>query len=246
MMKRTTRTGNDRGPAARRVFVCSIAAVGTATAAFLMVASSCAAQSTSASPELDEARSLVASVIERYERARSYEIEFTQENYWALADTSYTIDGVLLLERPNRLSVSYDDGGRIVVDDDSLQVYVPATNQFFASSIDSSDIMLDPARLLRQFAPDSGRPFERPEEAGNLRTLNLRPRKTFIEPARVQVTIDTTTRAVVLLVAHATSGDRTTYRMRTTRYDVPTPDSEFELEVPAGAEQMSGSTFGGS
>jgi outer membrane lipoprotein-sorting protein len=244
--KRTTKTGSDAGPAARRVFRCSIAAVGMATAAFLMIASACVAQSASASPEVEEARALVASVIDRYESSRSYEIEFTQENFWALADTTHAIEGVLLLERPDRLSVTYDDGGRIVVDGDSLRVFVPATNQFFTSSIDSSDVMLDPARLLRQFTPDTERPFEPLDGAGGLRALNLRPLKSFVEPAHVQVTIDTARRVVVRLVARTTTGDRTTYRMRATRYDVPTPDSEFELKLPAGAERMTGSPFAGS
>jgi hypothetical protein len=128
---------------------------------------------------LDQAVRLVQEIVERYERARSCRLEFEQSNYWALADSTGRTNGVLLLERPSRVSVRYGDGGRIVVRGDTVRVYVPSTRQLFIAPMDSSDVVIDPARLLKSYRPDTDRPFLPPTpgvDSSNTRRLNLVPR----------------------------------------------------------------------
>ncbi len=240
--------------AARRMRVptSTSAAVGWATTAFLFLAATglffphpALAEEPPASPELAEAQALVDRVVDRYEGARSYRIEFTQESYWALADTSHFAEGVLFLERPDRISVSYDDGGRIVVDGDTMRVFVAMTNQFFLTTIESADVMLDPAVLLREFHPDRLAPFaDDDDRTAGTRTVSMRPSMSFTEPARLLATIDLRSHSIVNIVAFSTAGDRTAYRMHACHFDVPTPDGAFVLPKPEGAELITDSPFG--
>ncbi len=215
-----------------------------ATAALLIAdAPSVTATSAEASPDVARARELIARVIERYDDARSYRIGFTQDSYWALADSTMSVSGVLLLERPGNISIRYADGGRIVVAQDSLWVYSPATSQFFVAAVDSADVALDPARLLRQFEPDRTAPFAA-EPRGSITTLILKPSTAFSEPVRVEVSIDTNARSVTRIVAFASTGDRTTYTMHASSYDVTVPAGEFVLRRPEGTELITGSPYG--
>ena len=255
--KRTRRkmtNGSLPGAARRtRVPTSTSAAVGWATAAFLFLAVTgplcphpALAEEPPASPELAEAQALVDRVVDRYEGARSYRIEFTQESYWALADTSLFADGVLFLERPDRISVSYSDGGRIVVDGDSMRVFVAMTNQFFVTTIESADVMLDPAVLLREFHPDRLAPVadDADDRTAGTRTVSMRPSVSFTEPARILATIDPRSHSIVNIVAFSTAGDRTAYRMHACHFDVPAPDGAFVLPKPEGAELITDSPFG--
>lgn len=197
----------------------------------------------------DDARGLVRSVIERYESTDSYRLSFQQETYWALADTTYVSDGVLLLKHPSMLSITYDDGSRIVSNGESLWVYVSQTNQFLATEVDSSDVLMDPPRLLRQYEPDPDGAYPsptpaRPEGAGpdtdESVALSLRPGRPGGEPASLEVYVDRTSGLIRQIVAHARSGDHTRYTVRSTELNARTSPSDFVLKRPPGAHRLDG------
>jgi outer membrane lipoprotein-sorting protein len=199
------------------------------------------------------AQELIDDVISRYESAASYRLTFTQQNYWALADTTFSSDGVLLLQHPSLLSIRYDDGSRIVADGESLWVYVAQTNQFLATAIDSSDVILDPPRLLGQYVPDakgrfptptSAMPEGAPADAAPALALSLKPGGDLGEPAALDVYIDARTFLVRQLVARARSGDYTLYTIRSTEVDAPASTSDFTLRRPPGAELLTGESAG--
>lgn len=202
------------------------------------------ASSDALSTRTAEASAVVASALRRYESSRTYRIDFVQENYWALADTTSVVAGTLTYERPGRLSLAYADGSRIVVADDSMRVYAAPTAQFFAVEVDSSDVAIDPPRLLRAYAPDPARPFAagEPLQDGS-RVVNLRPQASFGEPERVEVTIDPSTGTVTRIAALSSSGDRTTYSLRASRFGVDVSDDEFILRRPANTTLIKGSPF---
>ena len=196
-----------------------------------------------ASPESEVVRALVEQVVESYARAESYTIEFVQESYWALADTVTVSSARLVLVKPSSLSVSYDDGGRIVSDGESLRVYVPATGQFFVSRIGSAGVVLDPAAILESYEPDPRIPLiERSGEKGIV-TIALRPGERFAEPARIDVNIDTTAWIVVGLTAYSTAGDRSSYVLKSTVFEAPVAADEFLLVRPEGAQLLTGSPY---
>lgn len=196
------------------------------------------------SPRAVEAAALVSAALQRYGSAATYRLDFEQESYWALADSSTTARGTLTYKRPGRVSVRYDDGGRIVVTSDSLHVYAPTAGQFFASPVDSSDVAIDPARLLRAFTPDGAAPFAPVDPLSDgSRVVSLVPRSSHGEPARLEVTIDPGDATLSRIMAVSSSGDRTTYWIKSSSFGVSVADSEFVLRRPPGSQLLPGSPF---
>jgi outer membrane lipoprotein-sorting protein len=233
------------------------AALHALSVAVVLVCVSCPVAARAETPgdnaHTSSAHGLIAEVIERYESADSYRLSFRQETFWALAETTYISEGVLLLAHPSMLSISYDDGSRIVSNGDSLWVYVSQTNQFLATEIDSSDVLMDPPRLLMQYVPDSDGPYpsptpSRPEgapaESGATVALSLRPRSSGAEPASMDVYIDTSSNLVRQIVAHARSGDYTRYTVTSTRLNARTESSDFVLKRPPGSQRLDGGAPG--
>ncbi len=191
-----------------------------------------------------EARDVVAKAVERYESSRTYRIDFTQESYWALADSTTVASGTLFYERPGRMSLAYEDGSRIVVQGDSMRVYTAQTAQFFVVEIDSTDVAIDPPRLLRAYAPDPSAPFAAGDPLPNgSRVINLKPQESFSEPTRIEVTIDPASGRVTRIAALSSSGDRMTYALRASSFGVDVPEDEFILRRPASATLVKGSPF---
>ena len=197
------------------------------------------------------ARELVAEVIERYESEDSYRIAFTQESYWALADTTISSSGVLLLERPTMLSVRYDDGSTITSNGDTLWVYMSQTNQYFVTDIGEDDTVIDPPRVLRSYVPDPEDPFSdetltRISSGAHAssqvvqRTLRLVPAEGSGEPSRLEVTVDPSRSIVTGMLAHTRSGDSTRYRITKTTFGVETAPSDFVFTIPPGVERIGG------
>ena len=191
-----------------------------------------------ASDTVEEAAALAERTALKYERSESYRVEFRQESYWSLADSLVISSGVLLADPPSRISIEYEDGGRIVSTGDSIWVYVPQTNQFFSSPVDSSDVTLDLAALLRRYEPAADAPFA--DSPADARTVQLRPSRGLAEPVRLLVTVNETTGTVTAITAYSTSGDRTTYELLDTRFNVPVPDGAFTARRPPGAELVRG------
>lgn len=248
--KTTTRTtstdlalGRGAAPGSRAALALAVAlAVSAGAWPGLRAAEDAAAAEPSAA--LAEARGVVRAALARYEAARSYRLDFEQETFWALADSTTVVRGTLVYRRPGSVAVRYEDGSRIVVTGDSMRLYTAQTAQFFVGGIDSSDVALDPPRLLRAYEPDPRFPFaEADRRTDGLRVVNLKPGPLYGEPARVLATIDAGTDALTQLTAVATSGDRTTYRILASRFDVNVSDGDFVLRRPPGATLMKGSPF---
>ena len=180
------------------------------------------------------ANELVELAIARYEASETYRMEFVQESYWSLADSTQTTRGTLVVSNPSSISVRYADGGRIVVHAGSLWVYVPQTNQFFRGQVDSRDVVIDPPHLLRQYAPDPDTPLD--ERGDGTAVVVLRHRRNAQEPNRLAVEIDQRSGLVTAISARTSTGDRTTYRILDTRFGQPLAPDEFTLTRPAGAE----------
>lgn len=198
---------------------------------------------------LKAAEDLIASVVFRYASASAYEIDFTQESYWALADSTQVTSGTLTVVPPSLISIRYEDGGGIVANGESLWVYVPATNQFFSARLDSTDLFFDPVRLLSRYAPDTESPFgsagPSTSGAGGRSAVILRPRPPAIEPVRLDVEIDGAAGLLRGLTAHSSAGDRTRYTLHETRLEAHVPDAAFRLRPPPGAEIVRGTPYGG-
>jgi outer membrane lipoprotein-sorting protein len=241
MVRGGIRTTIEAGPARERA--------GTAVGRLaLLLALGCAATGAVAAPAGPagggtEASGLLDRVIGRYENASSYVIDFEEDLFWALADTHQVARGELAVERPSLVSVRYDDGGRIVVTAESLRVFVPATNQFFSAPVDSSDVVIDPARLLRQYVPDPSAPVPS-GGSGVPVVVALEPRSSGASLGRLLVTIDPEGLVVTQIVASSPTGDRTTYRIGRTRFDVAVPPGDFVLRRPPGAELIRGAPAG--
>ncbi len=193
--------------------------------------------------ECEITETILERVLEGYAAAESYTIEFAQESYWALADTVSLSSARLVLVKPALLSVSYDDGGRIVSNGESLRIYVPATGQFFVSRIGSAGVVLDPAAILSNYKPDPHIPMITSSEAQNVVTIALRPKERFAEPTRIDVTIDTEAWIVIGLTAHSTAGDRSSYILKSTTFEAPVAQGEFVLVRPEGAQLLTGSPY---
>ena len=196
-----------------------------------------------ATAESEMTETIIERVLESYAAAESYTIEFAQESYWALADTVSLSSARLVLVKPALLSVSYDDGGRIVSNGESLRVYVPATGQFFVSRIGSAGVVLDPAAILSNYKPDPHIPMITSSEAQNMVTIALHPKERFAEPTRIDVTIDTEAWIVIKLTAYSTAGDRSSYIFKSTTFEAPVAQSEFVLVRPEGAQLLTGSPY---
>jgi len=190
-----------------------------------------------------EARAVVRGALARYEAAASYSLDFVQETYWALADSTVTVRGTLYYRKPGTIAIAYDDGSRIVVAGDSMRVYTAQTNQFFVVGVDSSDVAVDPPSLLRAYEPDPKRPFAESDPLpGGVRVVNLRPGGPYAEPARVEVAVDASGN-VDSIMAVSASGDRTVYRVLASRFGAQAPEGTFTLRCPRGATPVRGSPF---
>ncbi|MCK4513267.1 outer membrane lipoprotein carrier protein LolA [bacterium] len=189
------------------------------------------------------AEELMQRVIDRYEASDSYRILFTQDTFWALADTVLRSSGEMLVQHPVHVSISYDDGSRVASNGESLWVYASQTNQFFATMVDSNDVVIDPPRFLRRFEPDPDRPFPTPQvESGggaDQVVLSLRSRDGG-EPRRMDVHIDERELLVMQITARSSSSDWTRYRIGKTVFDVATTPSDFIVPIPPGTERIGG------
>jgi len=189
------------------------------------------------------AEELMQLVIDRYEASDSYRILFTQDTFWALADTMLSSSGEMLVQHPLHVSISYDDGSRVASNGESLWVYTSQTNQFFSAAVDSNDVVIDPPRFLRRFEPDPDRPFPTPQVNSALHAnqvvLSLRSRSGG-EPRSMDVHIDERELLVMQIKARSASSDWTRYRISETVFDVPTTPSDFIVTIPPGAERIGG------
>ncbi len=205
------------------------------------LSSSGSAASVGDPPGIEEVSAEIDATVSTYVGEECYRLHFSQENYWALADTSVVTGAVLTSKRPRSLSIRYDDGGRIVAAGGTLRVFIPQTNQFFISRVDSTSLIIDPASILMSYRlhPDE------PVTAWDARHLSVRlvPEGRFMSPSRVDVTIDRTTHLVIRLSADATSGDSSTYVIEKTELGISVPDSEFRLAPPPGVSIQSGSPY---
>ncbi len=186
---------------------------------------------------------LMQRVIDRYEASDSYRIVFTQDTFWALADTMFSSSGEMLVQHPLHVSISYDDGSRVASNGESLWVYTSQTNQFFTAAVDSNDVVIDPPRFLRRFEPDPDRPFPTPQVESarhvNQVVLSLRSRDGG-EPRGMDVHVDERRLLVMQIKARSSSSDWTRYRISETVFDVPTTPSDFVVIIPPGAERIGG------
>ena len=171
----------------------------------------------------------------------SYRLTFSQENYWALADSSFVTRAVLTARPPHALSIRYDDGGRVVASGGTLRVFIPQTNQFFVSRIDSTALTVDPASILRSYSLHPSEPVISCD-ATQLR-VRMVPENRFMDPSRIDITIDRTRHRVVRLSAYASSGDRSTYVIESTELGSAVPDGEFLLAPPQGASVQGGAPY---
>jgi outer membrane lipoprotein-sorting protein len=189
------------------------------------------------------AEELIQRVIDRYEASDSYRILFTQETFWALADTVLSSSGEMLVQHPLNVSISYDDGSRVASNGESLWVYASQTNQFFATAVDSNDVVIDPPQFLRRFEPDPDRRFPTPQVESalyaNQVVLSLRPRGGG-EPRGMDVHINERELLVTQITARSSSSDWTRYKISETVFDVPTTPSDFVFAIPPGAERIGG------
>jgi outer membrane lipoprotein-sorting protein len=224
------------------------AAVLAALAAVSLSAHGVGAETAGTPSELAEARALVATVLDRYAKADAYRLAFTQESYWSLADSLQTVEGTLFVDRPADLSNRHADSGRIVARGETVRVYVPATAQFFIGRLDSTDVLVDPARLLDQYEPDPRDPLAPPVAALGLpagsRTVRLIAGPSITEPASLEVSIDPASHEILALTARSRSGDWTTYRIRSSQWHAVPSDDEFHLVRPPGTELITSSPFG--
>lgn len=207
-----------------------------------------AAQSEEPAPEWRaesqaRAEELMQRVIDHYEASDSYRILFTQDTFWALADTLLSSSGEMLVQHPFHVSISYDDGSRVASNGESLWVYTEQTNQFFATLVDSNDVVIDPPQFLRRFEPDPDRPFPSPHVESALHAdevvLSLRSRDGG-EPKSMDVHINERELLVMQITARSSSSDWTRYRISETAFDVATTPSDFVVTIPPGAERIGG------
>jgi len=194
-----------------------------------------------ADPSLADIEREIARTAASYLDQESYRLTFSQENYWALADSAFVTHAVLSARRPDALSIRYDDGGRIVADAGTLRVYIPQTNQFFVSPIDSTGLTIDPASILRSYDLHSSDPIISCDATRLV--VRLVPHNRFMDPSRVDVTIDRVRHLVDRLAAYASSGDHSSYIIESTELGPDVPDAEFRLVPPPGASIQSGSPY---
>jgi len=219
--------------------------VGVLVTATLMPAAALSEEPTPEWKAESQARAeeLIQRLIDRYEASDSYRILFTQETFWALADTMLNSSGEVLVQHPLHVCIRYDDGSRVASNGESLWVYTSQTNQFFATAVDSNDVVIDPPQFLRRFEPDPDRPFPTPQVESALYTnevvLSLRPRGGG-EPSSMEVHIDERELLVTQITARSFSSDWTRYRISETVFDVPTTPSDFVVSMPPGAVRIGG------
>ncbi len=214
----------------------------TTCALLLALTLSLAATSASADePTVAEIEREIEQAAAAYLEQSSYRLTFSQENYWALADSSFVTHAVLTARPPHTLSISYDDGGRIVASGGTLRVFIPQTNQFFVSLIDSTGLTVDPAAILKSYRLHPSEPLISSDDTHLC--VHLVPENRYMDPSRVDVTIDRVRHLVVRLAAVASSGDRSTYVIERTELGAVIPDSEFQLAPPPGASIQSGSPY---
>lgn len=197
------------------------------------------------SVQMERANDLVRRVVERYEASDSYRISFTQETYWALADTVLTSTGELLVRRPLNVSINYEDGSRVATNGESLWVYTAQTNQFFATRVDSSDVVIDPPRLLKRYQPDPDHPFSTVSADSvmhlNQIVISMRPKGEVAELEGMDVYVDSEELLVLKLVARSSSSDWTRYIVQETLFDVETSADDFVFTRPPGSELITSS-----
>ena len=239
MRKRTDRIGDSLRTRNLRLLV------GVLVTAALMPTAALSEEPTPEWKAESQARAeeLMQGLIDRYEASDSYRILFTQDTFWALADTMLSSSGEMLVQHPLHVSISYDDGSRVASNGESLWVYTSQTNQFFATEVDSSDLMIDPPELLRRFEPDPERPFPTPQVESALYpgqvVLSLRARGGG-EPRGLEVYIDEGELLVRQITARSSSSDWTRYRITKTVFGVKTSPADFAVTIPPGAERIGG------
>ena len=176
-----------------------------------------------------------------YMEQTAYRLHFIQENYWSLADSTFATGATLTVSPPRQLSLRYDDGGRVVAAAGTLRVYIPQTKQFFVSQIDSADLTIDPASILMMYDLHPTEPVIGSDESAL--SVRLVPSNRYMDPVRVDVTIDRARHTVTRLTAHSSSGDRSTYVIQRTELGVSVPEGEFRLDPPPGASIQGGSPY---
>jgi outer membrane lipoprotein-sorting protein len=91
-----------------------------------------------------------ADIITFYSNVKTYEAQFQQTNYWSGANLSRQSTGTLYFN-DEKLILSYDepDNQMLIVENNSVVLYLPNSNQAILSS--QIDVLLRPAELIEHF-----------------------------------------------------------------------------------------------
>jgi outer membrane lipoprotein carrier protein len=181
-------------------------------------------------------KAVIQAVEAKYRRVSAMKADFVQTTRSDVFGEEKQ-SGEVLLKRPKKMYWKFAEGQgkEFVTNGDTMWVYTRSDNQVIkysdvgkmqssAESLLQSLDTLDELFDVRYVKPASGKPH----------TLELKPKEEG-QFKRVQLTLDST--YVVEMVTITDNFDNITeLSFRDVRLNVPVPDSQFEFEVPDGAE----------
>ena len=203
------------------------------------------------SSRAQSADAIIDRAVAAYGRLNSMRAEFKQTLTNPLTGNSQTTSGVILRQKPNLLSITFDSGDRVVADSSTLWVYLPSSvpGQVMrmpytggnASTVDPAEQFLNSPRTRFTVtssgtATVSGRPAH---------AITLVPKRTNAGFTSAKVWIDDADSSIRQFDVESANGLRRHVVITSFTANPAIAKSSFRFAVPKGAKVVDQKQMGG-
>lgn len=204
---------------------------------------------------LNDAKHVVAGIQARYQKVKDLQAEFTQETKIEGFGTPLFSSGMVYIKKPGKLRWEYHEPSveKIYVNDDDVQVYVPAHQQVLVGTLTTMTASRAPLQLL-QGVGNLEQDFQLDEHSSSdfgagglpLVTLLPRPGPAGADPTMAKVVLEAYPKTFFLksIAIHEISGNVSTFEFTNLKANTSLQDGLFTLEVPEDVEIIEASTLG--
>jgi len=197
----------------------------------------------SAAAQAADVPAILKAVQERYNRAQSVQILFTQ-TFKPPSRPPKTETGTLYLRRPGLMRWQYETpAGKLFISDGKfIYLYTPASNRVQTMRMRDSDDLRTPLALLLgrlDFWRDFERFVSRPEGAST--RLRARPRSERAPYSEIEFTVSPGNQVTYLRIL-GEDGSTMEFYLRDEKLNLPLAPALFRFTPPPGAEVVEGVT----
>ncbi|HID94953.1 MAG TPA: outer membrane lipoprotein chaperone LolA [Candidatus Latescibacteria bacterium] len=191
-------------------------------------------------------KAIVKKVEKRYEKLKTFSVEFQQTFYWKLADKTQGFRGKLYLKKPDMFRVETSHQV-IVTDGDTLWIYNPEEEQVIISPYADSEEPSNPQALFFEYTENYEAEYIGTEKIGkrDCYLIKLLPQRDDQYITAMKVWVDKKRWLTLKVEYYDVNDNTTTYTLLSDpEVDQKLDDALFKFNIPDGVEVIEMSRSG--